>query len=126
MTNPFALIVEDDPNLGFVFATTLQQLGYETGLDANGDRYREFLSNRIPALILLDLHLPYASGKEILEQIRSDPRFVNTAIIVATADLFSARSVGAEGKADYVLLKPVRVARLIEIATHIQSSARQS
>ncbi len=119
MTQPFAIIIEDDPKLGVIFEKSLQQAGYETALDADGDRFLTILADRDPALILLDLHLPYNSGVEILQQLRADPRFANTPVLVATADIYLAKTL--QGQADYVLVKPVSVARLIEIAIRIKA-----
>ena len=39
-------------------------------------------------------------------------------IIIATADLFAAKSL--QGKADYVLSKPVSVGRLLEILSRLK------
>jgi DNA-binding response OmpR family regulator len=58
MIEKYALVIEDDPKLGVIFQTTLQQVGYVTDLDENGNRYRAFLNAREPDLIVLDLHLP--------------------------------------------------------------------
>jgi CheY-like chemotaxis protein len=115
MTQPFALIIEDDPKLGIIFETTLQKAGFETRLDPDGNRYPNLLSTHQPALILLDMHMPYASGPDILKQLRSDPRWVNTPVLIVTADLRMAKSMQANG--EQVLLKPVTVARLTEIAS---------
>ena len=113
MTQPIALIIEDDPKLGMVFEITLQKAGFETGLDPDGNRYPNLISTHLPALVLLDMHMPYAAGPDILNQLRSDPRFANTPVLVVTADLFMAKSMQAKG--EQVLLKPVTVARLTEI-----------
>ena len=119
MTRPFAMIVEDDPKLGMIYETTLQQAGYDTYLDTEGNQIMDKLRSVNPALIILDMHLPYASGADLLRQIRSDGRWAGISIIIATADLFSAKSL--EGQADYVLLKPVSVGRLLEIVRQLQA-----
>ena len=119
MTNPLAMIAEDDPKLGMIYATALQQVGYATYLDKDGDQIVADLPGLNPALIILDMHLPYASGADILRQIRSDKRWDKVPIIVATADLFAAKSL--QGQADYVLLKPVSVGRLLEIVKQLQA-----
>jgi CheY-like chemotaxis protein len=65
--------------------------------------------------------MPFASGVEVLHQIRSDGRWTKVPIIVATADLFLAKSL--QGQAEYVLLKPISVGRLIEIASRLLPGA---
>ena len=108
MTKPYALVIEDDPKLGIIFQTALQQADYETDLDANGNQYRTFLDARRPDLVILDLHLPFAFGSDILEVIRA--KFPDTIIAVVTADFVKAKTL--TGKADHILIKPVSVASL--------------
>lgn len=121
MTSPLAILVEDDPKLGTIYETALQQAGYETFLDADGDRVMDYLPGVDPALIILDAHLPYASGMDLLSQIRANPRWSHIPIIVATADLHLAKSL--QGQAEYVLLKPVGLARLMEIINRLHPAA---
>ena len=68
-------------------------------------------------MVVLDLHMPFATGTEILAQIRSDPRWVNTPVIVTTADLYLAKSL--QGQVDEILIKPVSVTRLREMAIRL-------
>jgi len=121
MNKPLAIIVEDDPKLGAIYETALKEAGYETYLDADGNKIMDHLPTVDPALIILDAHMPFASGVEVLHQIRSDARWTKVPIIVATADLFLAKSL--QGQAEYVLLKPISVGRLIEIASRLLPGA---
>ncbi len=113
MSKPYALIIEDDPKLGVIFQTALEQVGFQTDIDSTGKQYITKLSPVTPTLIILDVHLPFASGRDILSQLRSDARLSATTIIVATADLFLAKTL--EKLADFVLVKPVSVGRLLKI-----------
>lgn len=115
MTKPFALIIEDDPKLTFVFRTALQEAGFETAIDSNGNCYTDYLNRDGLTLILLDMHMPYASGPSILANLRANPQSVNTPILIVTADLHLANSMQAIG--EQVLLKPITVGRLIEVAS---------
>ena len=113
MAKRSALIIEDDPKLCVIYQTALQQAGFETDLDATGNQFSDKLSAMQPDLVILDIHLPYASGKDILEQIRSDERWTKAVVIVTTADLLLSKSL--EKQADFVLIKPVSVGRLMKI-----------
>ena len=113
MTKPYALIIEDDPKLTIILDTALRQTGFQTNIDMRGDQYQSFLSIKTPALIILDIHLPYASGKDIHKALKSDPNLKNTLIIITTADVYLARKL--EKEAEYVLTKPVSVGRLQNI-----------
>jgi DNA-binding response OmpR family regulator len=116
MTIPYALVLEDDPKLGMIFQTTLQHAGYEADLDENGNRYRALLAARQPDLVILDLHLPFAFGGDILDEIRD--KYPDVIVAVVTADLVKAKLL--TGKADHVLIKPVSVASLLRLAESIK------
>jgi DNA-binding response OmpR family regulator len=116
MTQPYALLIEDDPKLGVIFQTALQQVGYETDLDENGNHYRALLDARRPDLVILDLHLPFAFGGDILNEIRA--KHPDMIVAVVTADFIKAKTL--TGKADHILIKPVSVASLIRLAESIK------
>ena len=115
MSQSLALIFEDDPKLAELYDTVLKQCQYETRVVASGREARTCLHTLIPELILLDIHLPYVSGLEILKQIQADKRFDNTLIIVMTADLYKVKEL--EGKDDHVILKTHGITRLRALAT---------
>jgi two-component system response regulator BaeR len=119
MTQPYALIIEDDPKLGIIYQTALQQAGYETDLDENGNRYRVFLDARQPDLVILDLHLPFAFGGDVLLDIHT--KYPDTIVAVVTADFIKAKTL--TGKADHILIKPVSVASLLRLAELIKSES---
>jgi len=120
MSAPFALIIEDEPKLGVIYETVLKQAGYETEVIQRGDEALKRLSTAAPAVILLDLHLPYVSGVEILKVIRAIESLAKTPVIVLTADLYLAESM--EGLADYVLVKSYGVWRLREIIAQLPTT----
>jgi DNA-binding response OmpR family regulator len=116
MSLPYAVVFEDDPQLSLIYMTALQRAGFDVALDVNGDQYHALLSAAEPALVILDLHLPYADSADILSAVRvQSPK---TIVAVVTADFIKAKSF--EGKADHVLIKPVSVARLMKIADSVK------
>lgn len=114
---PLALILEDDSKLAELYETVLKQCNYETRVIDSGRDAQKSLETLSPALILLDIHLPYVSGMDLLKQIQADERFSKTATIVMTADLYTAKEL--EGKVEHVLLKTHGIARLRDIATRL-------
>lgn len=108
-----ALVIEDDPVIGTVFGMFLKQAGFDVEVDATGGNFNDRLGGRAPDLILLDIHLPFASGLDILEQIDASSTWKHAVTILATADIFHSKSLGA--KADHVLIKPVSISKLIRI-----------
>lgn len=119
MTIPLALIFEDDPKQRIVFERALQLAGFATEVVTDGLQAKSRISGPPPALLLLDIHLPYMSGLEIMELIHADSRWAETPVIVATADIFHAREL--EGEVE-VLVKPVGVDQLRQIASRLRPS----
>jgi len=117
MSIPLALILEDDPKLAELYETVLKQCKYEVQTIDSGREAQNSLKTLSPKLILLDIHLPYVSGMEILEQIQADKRFKGTSVIVMTADLYTAKEL--TGQVEYVLLKTHGITKLREIAARL-------
>jgi len=120
MTRPLALIIEDDPGLSTIFSKTLNNAGYDTEHDPDGDRYQSVLSSRKPSLVILDLHLPYDSGENILHDLRERYPAESLPVIIVTADLYMAKALTSKGET--VLIKPVSPARLIDTVSQIMEN----
>jgi CheY-like chemotaxis protein len=120
MSKPLILIIEDEADLADIYEKALQGGGFETELIQDGQAaLARLAAGAPPSIIILDLHLPYIGGGTILQQIRADERFAKTAIIVTTADDRQAEEM--HGKADLVLLKPISVNQLRELAKRMLS-----
>jgi PAS domain S-box-containing protein len=76
----------------------------------------ELARRHLPALILLDLHLPDMGGEEALRRLRADPLTKQIPVIVVSADATSSntRRLLEAGAADY-LTKPLDMARFLEV-----------
>jgi DNA-binding response OmpR family regulator len=113
-----ALIIEDDPKLAFIFAEALRSAEFETEILPDGRTALDRLAETTPVVVVLDLHLPFLSGKELLAHIRADQRFFQTRVILATADSVLAESLQEE--ADLVLLKPISPSQLRDLAKRLR------
>lgn len=120
MTKPLALIIEDDKNLADIFSLGLQSIGFETEVACDGNTALTLLDTIVPLMVMLDLHLPGASGREILKQIRANERLAGTRVVLATADALLAESLRRD--ADLVLLKPISVNQLRSLAKRLITS----
>ena len=117
MTPPLALVVEDDRQLSFIFSEALRKAGFEVVVVHDGKAAIEQLASIVPFMILLDLHLPYFSGGELLEHIRTTDRLKGVQVILATANAQLAESI--RNKADLVLLKPISFSQLQNLAERL-------
>lgn len=118
MTKPLALIVEDDSSLSHIFSIALQP-DYETEAVSDGNVALERIKQIVPAIVLLDLNLPGASGSAVLSAIRSDPRLDKTYVILCTADERQADALNTD--TDFVLLKPISPVQLRDLASRLRS-----
>ena len=107
------LVVEDDPPIRNLIATTLKTHEYKYLLAKNGEEAILQASSYAPDVVFLDLGLPDIDGIEIIKRIRE---WSNMPIIVISArsedeDKIEALDAGAD---DY-LTKPFSVEELLEL-----------
>jgi CheY-like chemotaxis protein len=118
MTKPLALIIEDDPTLNEIFSIALEG-DFATEMITDGQTAVTRLAEVVPALVILDLHMPGTPGPEVLAKIRADARLSKTRVILATADHHEANRIYEQ--ADMVLLKPISPTQLRELAKRLST-----
>jgi two-component system response regulator BaeR len=118
MNQPLAFIIEDDQKLATIFTEALHAAQYSTESILSGEKAVARLTETTPDLVVLDLHLPEVSGKDILHKIRADSRLQSTRVILATADPIVAETLREE--ADVVLIKPVSYSQLRDLAMRLR------
>ena len=87
---PRILIVEDNPGDVLLFRLALSDAGIDCELSEidDGGAALDFVRKKeapLPDLIVLDLNLPKASGKEILAKIRATPAFNPIPVVIWTS-----------------------------------------
>ena len=121
MRRPLALIVEDDSHIAEFLAVVTRQVGYETQIATSGQAALRQLLGTVPDLIILDLVLPHLDGADILSWVRKERRFAATRVIVVTAYFEATWQV--HDQADVVLLKPIAVEQLCDLASRLRPRA---
>lgn len=80
------LVVDDEPHIGRIIKTRLEQGAFEvTVVDTGAEALAELERNPAIRLVVLDLMLPGMSGLEVLRAIRANPRHDALRCIVLTA-----------------------------------------
>jgi two-component system KDP operon response regulator KdpE len=69
--NPTILVVEDDPAVRRVLATSLPAHGYRVIEAGDGATAVRYAAERVPDLVLLDLRLPDVDGVDVTKQLRT-------------------------------------------------------
>ena len=85
------LLVEDDPGDELMTREAFSEIGSRLHVARDGEEALDFLYHRgdhadAPAvdLIVLDLNLPKFDGRQVLEQVKSDPELAHVPVVVLT------------------------------------------
>ena len=116
--------VEDDPSIREIEVYALNSTGLEARGFADGGEFWEALETERPELVLLDVMLPGEDGVAILKRLRSDERYREIPVIMATAkgtefDKVQSLDLGAD---DYIT-KPFG---MMEMVSRVKAVLRRS
>lgn len=104
------LLVEDHPINARLILTYLKKLGYKVSWAKNGEVMWQMLQKSIPALILMDIHLPDVDGLTLTQQLRSNPSYQSIPIVAQTAMAMKGdREKCLEAGATDYLTKPINL-----------------
>ncbi len=108
------LVVDDEADIVALVAYHLVKAGYRVSTASSGPDAIAAARQERPALVVLDLMLPGASGYDVLEQLRTQPATREIAVLMLTArreeqDRIRGLSLGAD---DY-LTKPFSPQELV-------------
>ena len=109
------LNVDDTESNRYVKTRILRRAGFEVIEAVTGAEALELVAQRHPDLVLLDVKLPDANGREICARIRADPVTASTAILQTSAlhvdmrDRVASLDAGADG----YLVEPMEPEELV-------------
>ena len=114
---PSVLIVDDDPFIRKLIATTLEDVaGFELAEAADGQEAVEVAARDVPQLVFLDIDMPRLDGFEVCRRLRAEPATAAATIVILTAALGDAAEREAEGAgADLFLTKPFSPLELLRL-----------
>lgn len=106
--------IEDDISIRELIIYTLKLSGFEAKGFETGDELFAEMEKEVPELIMLDIMLPGQDGLSILKQLKSDQRYHDIPVIMATAkgteyDVVNGLDLGAD---DY-LSKPFGMMEMV-------------
>lgn len=115
---PKVLICDNEEPLRDLVRATLDDGRYEIVEARDGEESLEFARRERPDLILLDMMMPGKSGLDVLAELRREPAFEATPILMLTARAQAADREAAVGAgADRFVLKPFSP---LELATAVE------
>lgn len=80
------LVVDDDPDIVEYLGTLLEDHGYEVRSAGQASSALGMMEEFQPDAVLIDVLLPGRSGLDLLVNLRRDPRWVDTPLIVVTGN----------------------------------------
>ena len=108
------LICEDNKLALKTISVVLKREGYESVTAENGNDAINLLKDNLYDMVIVDIHLPYHSGLELVEFMRSDLK-LDTPVIIVTAfsDLQMQRQAAGLGIDGYIV-KPFNPMDLVK------------
>ena len=108
------LICEDNQLAMNTLSFILEKEGFKSDIAEDGNKALTLLQKTVYDLILVDIHIPFHSGLEVIKYLRSDLK-MNTPVLVLTAfsDLQMQRQAGELGISGYIV-KPFDPSDLIQ------------
>ncbi len=113
------LVLEDDRVLNRLLVEQLKRMGYQTQGVTDWRRAQDYLANREPSLVLMDVRLPDADGLELLPELAASFPVI---ILTAHSSVRSAVHAIKEGAAEY-LTKPVDAEELELVVARVLETA---
>ena len=116
------LLIEDDSSLSHFLVRALRRAGYEVETECRGDTgLQRALKERFD-LIILDWHLPGATGLEIHRELRANMIATRTMMLSGSGE--DIRVEALENGIDYFLAKPCGLDALVEAVAHVTRAPR--
>lgn len=118
--NKKVLIVDDSNTNNFLLQSILETEGIQSHIAFSGKEAFEYMEVEKPALILLDIMMPYVDGFTVLEKIKKNPKISQVPVVFITAKnddnlKEKALKAGAHG----LIQKPIDVNEIINIVKHL-------
>ncbi|GAC1536879.1 MAG: hypothetical protein NVS3B12_20320 [Acidimicrobiales bacterium] len=106
------LIVDDEPDLLLMLRVSLEAVGFETGLAADGDAALRRMKAERFDVVLLDVMMPVLDGWSVLEALKDDSDAPPVVVVSAKSALQDQERARALGAAEYIT-KPFDLDSLI-------------
>jgi CheY-like chemotaxis protein len=125
---PAVLVVDDDPFIRKLVATTLEDVaGFDLVEAGDGQEALELASREPPAVVLLDIDMPRLDGLEACRRLRSEPTTAEATIVMLTASAGpEAEREAEEAGADLYLTKPFSPLELLRLLDELGQRANRA
>ncbi len=111
--NKKVLVIDDDEGILSAFEAVLEGEDYTVETFSNPELLQTLHENNLPDLILLDVLLSGADGRDICRQLKNKPLTKDIPIIMISAHPGAAKTIKKAGADDYVA-KPFEMDELLQ------------
>jgi len=110
------LIIEDDPDIAFLYQSALQESGYMVDTAPDGDSGLKKIQESTYDLVLLDLMLPGKHGMSVLRELKTndDTKELPVYILSALGDDIVADQASNTGANGYFVKSDFNPGQLVE------------
>jgi CheY-like chemotaxis protein len=118
------VVVDDTPELLELIASVLTDEGYEVVACQDAVRAAATVVHEAPALVILDLRMAGVGDWQVLDELRADPRTVETPVIICSGAVDELRAAEPTLKARRceILTKPFDIEVLVQRAKRLIGS----
>lgn len=114
------LAVDDSQTMRDMVSFTLRNAGFKVDLAVDGQDALSKLKGESPNLIITDINMPNMDGISLIRNVRQDPKFKSTPILILTTESDAARK--SEGKAAGAtgwIVKPFDPEKLLQVVNKV-------
>ena len=108
------LVVEDDEDLLFLYATMFARQGHTTFKAMTVAEAVQFLDSAPVDLVVLDMNMPDAPGIRVVEWMRQHPSYADVPVVVISAN-DQWRKLCVELGVEHFLTKPVSMQHILAL-----------
>jgi len=108
------LVVDDEQSMREILRLHLTTKGYEVRCAEDAIAAGHLLLQEKPALVIVDVQMPYMNGYEFVRAMKNDPQTRDIPVVFLTLDDNVAEQAQKLGAAAF-LRKPVTSERLLEV-----------
>ena len=121
-TTPLVVIVEDDQNFADILKDYAREHGYEPLMLHEGTNAPEYIKEKMPDAVILDIMLPGKDGWQILKELKADEATKDIPVHLMSAGEAAANRVRREGAISF-MKKPINTETLDKLFNDMMSNS---
>lgn len=108
------LVIDDEPTIVHALEIVLRYAGHQVRTAPHGlAGLQQLQIGPLPDIVLMDLYMPWLSGRDLVGTMRSNPRFSNIPVILLTGAVPSPDEFPEPGTYQALIQKPFSVREVV-------------